>query len=74
LEINEAEYCSNILKPFRNHSECVWLRLVDGLMKGFCGFSNVLESPTLIYEVNAACIAQIKGDYIKGDQIKHILP
>jgi len=54
--------------------ECVWLRLVDGFIKGSCGFSDVPESPTMIYEDNAACIAQIKAGYIKGDRIKHILP
>ena len=28
----------------------------------------------MIYEDNAACIAQIKEDYIKGDRTKHISP
>ncbi|KAL2250025.1 UNVERIFIED_CONTAM: Retrovirus-related Pol polyprotein from transposon TNT 1-94 [Sesamum indicum] len=32
------------------------------------------KSPTVIYEDNAACIAQIKDGYIKGDRTKHILP
>ena len=27
-----------------------------------------------MYEDNAACIAQLKGGYIKGDWTKHILP
>ena len=27
---------------------------------------------TIIYEDNAACGAQIKGRYIKGDKTKHI--
>jgi len=26
-----------------------------------------------LFEDNTACIAQIAGDYIKGDRIKHIL-
>ncbi|KAI3444113.1 hypothetical protein Pfo_000778 [Paulownia fortunei] len=30
--------------------------------------------PTIIYENNAACIAQVKGGYIKGDRTKHISP
>ena len=54
--------------------EYVWLRLVDGFIKGYCGFSSVLESPTVIYEDNTSCIVEIKVGYIKGDQIKHILP
>ena len=34
----------------------------------------VNNSPTIIYEDNAACVAQVKGGYIKGDKTKHILP
>ncbi|KAL1195001.1 hypothetical protein V5N11_031093 [Cardamine amara subsp. amara] len=32
------------------------------------------EEPTILYEDNAACIAQLKDGYIKGDRTKHILP
>ncbi|GKE59424.1 hypothetical protein Tco_1498609, partial [Tanacetum coccineum] len=32
------------------------------------------ESPTVVHEDNAACIAQLKDGYIKGDKTKHILP
>ena len=35
---------------------------------------TIKESPTLIYKDNAACIAHIKGGYIKGDRTKHISP
>ena len=30
--------------------------------------------PTILHEDNAACIAQLKGGYIKGDKTKHISP
>ena len=30
--------------------------------------------PTTLYEDNAACIAQLKGGFIKGDRTKHISP
>ena len=30
--------------------------------------------PTSIFEDNAACIAQVREGYIKGDRIKHISP
>lgn len=30
--------------------------------------------PTILYEDNAACIAQLKGGYIKGNRTKHISP
>ncbi|GJT00973.1 retrovirus-related pol polyprotein from transposon TNT 1-94 [Tanacetum coccineum] len=32
------------------------------------------EAPIVLYEDNAACIAQLKEGYIKGDRTKHILP
>ena len=32
------------------------------------------KTPTILYEDNAACIAQLKGGYIKGDRTKHISP
>ena len=32
------------------------------------------KKPTVMYEDNAACIAQLKDGYIKGDRTKHILP
>ena len=31
-------------------------------------------SPIILYEDNTACIAQVKGGYIKGDRTKHISP
>lgn len=36
-----------------------------------CGMT---EAPTIMYEDNAACIAQLKNGYIKGDRTKHIFP
>ena len=39
-----------------------------------CRLKNIKENPTPLYEDNAACIAQIKEGYIKGDRTKHIAP
>ncbi|CAN4091402.1 unnamed protein product [Withania somnifera] len=39
-----------------------------------CGLSSKKEIPTIIYEDNAACIAQLKEGFIKGDRTKHIDP
>ncbi|XP_019252656.1 PREDICTED: uncharacterized protein LOC109231449 [Nicotiana attenuata] len=39
-----------------------------------CGFLMKKDNPTILYEDNAACIAQLKGGYIKGDRTKHISP
>ena len=54
--------------------KCVWLRLADGFINGFCDFPNFPKSPIVIYGDDATCIAQIEAGYIKGDRIKHILP
>ena len=32
----------------------------------------VNNSRTIIYKDNVACVAQVKGGYIKGDKTKHI--
>ena len=39
-----------------------------------CGLSVQTKTPTILYEDNVACIAQLKGGYIKGDQTNHISP
>ena len=39
-----------------------------------CGFSFIKGDPTILFEDNVACIAQITGGYIKGDITKHISP
>ena len=33
-----------------------------------------LESPTIIYEDNAACVAQVQMGYVKSNLTKHISP
>jgi hypothetical protein len=38
-----------------------------------CGI-GVLESSTIIYEDNAACVAQMQTGYIKTNYTKHISP
>ncbi|KAL0337645.1 UNVERIFIED_CONTAM: Retrovirus-related Pol polyprotein from transposon TNT 1-94 [Sesamum calycinum] len=54
--------------------ECVWLRSLIRYVCESCGLEPIEKSPTVIYEDNAACIAQIKDGYIKGDRTKHISP
>ena len=36
--------------------------------------SSIKARPTTLFKDNVACIAQIKGGYIKGDRNKHISP
>ena len=53
--------------------ECVWLRSMIHLIREKCGL-ECDKVPTTLYEDNAACIAQLKGAFIKGDRTKHISP
>ncbi|KAL0389121.1 UNVERIFIED_CONTAM: hypothetical protein Scaly_0269200 [Sesamum calycinum] len=54
--------------------ECVWLRSLIHYVYESCGLEPIEKSPTVIYEDNATCIAQIKDGYIKGNRTKHISP
>ncbi|GKD68448.1 hypothetical protein Tco_1322538 [Tanacetum coccineum] len=68
---------SNHIKILAIHEasrECVWLRSVIRHIRESCGISLGLEAPTVVHEDNAACMAQLKDGYIKGDKTKHILP
>jgi len=38
-----------------------------------CGF-DIIETPTVIYEDNAACVAQMQVGYVKNNMTKHIAP
>jgi hypothetical protein len=51
--------------------ECAWLRRVINHIETSCGI-GALESPTIIYEDNVACVAQMQIGYIKTNYIKHI--
>ncbi|GJR25028.1 hypothetical protein Tco_0973555 [Tanacetum coccineum] len=65
---------AKILAIHEASRECVWLRSVTQHIRESCGISSGQESPTFVHEDNAACIAQLKDEYIKGDTTKHILP
>ena len=39
-----------------------------------CSLYVQTKIPKTLYEDNAACIAQLNGEYIKGDRTKHISP
>ena len=67
---NHAE----ILAIHEANRECVWLRSIINHIHKTCGLSYQREVPTILYEDNTACIAQLKTGYIKGDRTKHISP
>ncbi|KAL0665012.1 hypothetical protein Bca4012_101850 [Brassica carinata] len=64
---------SEILAIHEASRECVWLRSMTQHIRSDCGMSEGKE-PTVMYEDNEVCIAQLKDGYIKGDRTKHILP
>ncbi|KAL6328448.1 hypothetical protein AAG906_038323 [Vitis piasezkii] len=54
--------------------ECVWLRSMIQHIQETCELPSIRGNATKLYEDNAACIAQIKGRFIKYDKTKHISP
>ena len=54
---------SNHLEILAMHEasrKCVWLRSMIQHIRESCGLSSIKNNPTVLYEDNAACIAQIK--------------
>jgi hypothetical protein len=64
---------SEIIALFEASRECVWLRRMINHIEQSCGIDSS-ESPTIIYEDNAACIAQMQTGYIKSNITKHMAP
>ena len=64
---------SEIISLFEATRECVWLRRMINHIQKSCGKGSI-ESPTIIYEDNAACVAQMQIGYIKSNITKHISP
>ncbi|XP_073138282.1 secreted RxLR effector protein 161-like [Henckelia pumila] len=65
---------AKILAIHEASRECVWLRSKIHRIKEECGLSSTKNIAAILYEDNAACIAQLKDGYIKGDRTKHISP
>ena len=66
---------SNHLEILATHEasrECVWLRSMIQHLQETCGLPSIRGNATVLHEDNAACFAQIKGGFIKGDRTKHI--
>ena len=52
----------------------MWLRSMIQHIRDSSGLPPISNTTTTLYEDNAACIAQLKGGYIKGDRTNHISP
>jgi hypothetical protein len=64
---------SKIIMLYKASRECAWLpKMIDHIQKS-CGIS-MIESPTIIYKDNAACVTQMQTRYIKTNYIKYIFP
>jgi len=64
---------SKIIALYEASRECVWLRRMINHILQSCGIGSI-ESPTIIYEDNAACVVQMETGYIKSNITKHIAP
>ena len=64
---------SEIIALYEAARECAWLRRMTNHIQKSCGLS-VADTPTVIHEDNAACIAQMETGYIKNNLTKHISP
>ena len=64
---------SKIIALYEASRECVWLRRVINHIQQSCGIGSI-ESPTIIYEDNSACVTQMQTGYIKSNITKHIAP
>jgi Reverse transcriptase (RNA-dependent DNA polymerase) len=64
---NHAE----IIALYEASRECVWLRKLITELKSNLGSVKPIPK-TVIFEDNAACVAQITGGYIQSDKTKHL--
>jgi hypothetical protein len=64
---------SEIIALYEAAREYVWLRWMSYHIQKSCGM-NILDTPTIIYEDNAACVAQMHMGYVKSNPTKHIAP
>ena len=64
---------SVIIALYEASKECVWLRRMINHILNSSGLGSI-ESPTIIYEDNAACVVQMETGYIKSNITKHIAP
>jgi hypothetical protein len=62
---------SEIITLYEVSRECAWLRKVIDNIQTSRGI-GALEPPTIIYEDNAVCVAQIQTRCIKTNYMKHI--
>ena len=65
---------SEILAIHEASRECICLKSMIQYIRESCGLFFIKGNPTILFEDNTACIAQITGGYIKRNRTKHISP
>jgi hypothetical protein len=68
-----STYHYEIIALYEVLQECVWLHRMINHIQQSCGIDSI-ESPTIIYEDNSACVTQMQMGYIKSNITKHIAP
>ncbi|KAJ1258697.1 hypothetical protein BS78_10G095500 [Paspalum vaginatum] len=64
---------SEIIALYEASKKCVWFRRMINHILQSCGLGSI-ESPTIIYQDNTACVVQMEIGYIKSNITKHIAP
>jgi hypothetical protein len=83
IVISWKSYKHTLIGTSTNHSEIIALYEAARECVGLCRVINHIQisggiepigSPTIIYEDNAACVAQMQSVYVKSNVTKHITP
>jgi len=78
LEICQTNINGYFIKSFRNYwNPCSKLRMyiakvIYPTYKEKSGLLSIEDSPTILFEDNVTCIAQLRGGFNKGDKTKHV--
>jgi hypothetical protein len=62
---------SQFITLYETSRDCDWLRRVTDHIQISCCI-GAIESPTIIYKDNAACVADMQTGHIKNNYMKHI--
>jgi len=64
---------SEIIALYEASRKCVWIRIMINHIQQSSDIGS-MESSTIIYEDNVACVTRMQKGYIKSNITKHIAP